>query len=703
MIKKQRNYKPWILSIFIVFTMVFSGFIGFCSIAQEVKDEQKDETSNMELPELPKEGNYNYVVLADVNKDTYLDIVVSGAGRGGYYEAAPGGIHVYTNMNGTSFVNDSVGLPQPGGDNFHATHSQLQVIDINKDSNPDIVAAEWLSHQYESLISIYLGNGGKGGSMKWTPAEGPGLYGSWSGVACGDIDGDDHLDLVAGGAYGLNVWKGIHAGGVLNWTDASTEIPDSIHHVSGIKLADVNHDGRLDIVTGQEEGPGVQVYTCSETGDISWIEAHNRTPLASLKTNTWDVVLTDLNGDPHLDLIVTAKNGIRVFLGNGNSGDRSTWWVDVSDGLPTSGTYYQLGVGDIDNDGKTDISSALSVWSNSGDMADADSYSWKRIGIGLSEEVSVGLALGDLDKDGNTDIVSCGWETNNPGIHAYTNLTLGSDDSSSGGVPDSSIPGERVWFVKKDIMEKWTPRPNTKYIFVAMIGWEGILVENTKNGQKIGFENMRFTNSMGDDTAKTIMRNDWKTVFVIYDDGSRNLHSLNYIVDSDPLINPYGWPYILEVTYFDGNSILYVNTTDPENNVVISRGSLHRFNIDWTTVKTGNISGVQVDIDADGDGEYESAMIPAEVKYNVQIEGPFGAEGNDKDQGKGNGEVDDDKGFDIVMIMLVGIVILIIVIVIGILALLVMNKKTGSGISGEDEVDEEAIEHKKNRKKNRDN
>jgi hypothetical protein len=697
MIKKQSNYKPWILSIFIVLIMVFTSFIGNCSTAQEVKDEQKDETGILELPGLPEEGNYNYIALADLNKDTYLDIVASGGGRGGYYEAAPGGLHVYTNRNGTSFVNDSFGLPQPGNDDFHAAHSQIQVIDINKDSNLDIVAAEWLSHQYESLISIYLGNGGEGGSMKWTQAEGPGLYGSWSGVACGDIDGDGHLDLVGGGAYGLNVWKGNHANGVLNWTDASTGIPDSIHHVSGIRLADLNHDGRLDIVTGQEEGPGVQVYTCSETGDISWSEAHNGTLLAKLKTNTWDVVLTDLNGDPHLDLIVSAKNGIRVFLGNGNSGDRSIWWVDVSDGLPTSGTYYQLGVSDIDNDGKTDISSALSVWSNSGNMADADSYSWKVLGAGLPDEVSVGIALGDLDLYGNTDVVCCGWETNYPGIHAYTNLTLSSDGPSGGGVPDSSIPGERVWFVKRHIMEEWTPRPDTEYVLIAMIGWNGILVENSQNGEKIGFENMRFTNSMGDDTAKTIMRNDWKTVFVIYDDGSRNLHSLNYIVDSDPQINPYGWPYIMEVTYFDGNSILYVNTTDPEINVVISRGSLHRLNIDWDTVITGNITGVQVDIDSDGDGEYESAMSAAEVKENVKIEGPFGVVGNDKDDdhGKDNGEAEDDNGFDIVMIMLV-VILIIMIITCMILVFLVIKKKGGSGAASEDDEAAEAKVQKRN-------
>ena len=58
-----------------------------------------------------------------------------------------------------------------------------------------------------------------------------------------------------------------------------------------------------------------------------------------------------------------------VFLGNGNTGNRSTWWTDVSSGLPTSGEYFQVEVVDIDKNGKLDICSSLHVWSNKGKMS----------------------------------------------------------------------------------------------------------------------------------------------------------------------------------------------------------------------------------------------------------------------------------------------------------------------------------------------
>jgi hypothetical protein len=131
-----------------------------------------------------------------------------------------------------------------------------------------------------------------------------------------------------------------------------------------------------------------------------------------------------------------------VFLGNGNNGDRSTWWTDVSTGLPTSNEYYQVEVVDIDKDGKLDICSSLHVWSNAGNMSDADSYLWDKVGVGISRHESVGMTIGDLDKDGNLDIAACGWEDQNlPGIHAYTNLVIGSvvppdDDGKDQGVKE---------------------------------------------------------------------------------------------------------------------------------------------------------------------------------------------------------------------------------------------------------------------------
>ncbi len=678
--------------IIVAALLVFSSLASLPFIFRNIRAEGGGNRS-LALKGLPDAGNYNFITLGDVNNDTYPDIIASGAGRGGYFEGAPGGLHVYVNRNGTSFVNESNGLPIPIDEDFHATHSETRIVDINGDSNPDIVAAEWLSHQFEGRIRIYLGNGGEGGQMSWTRAEGPELYGSWSGVDCGDIDGDGSLDIVAGGAYGLNIWKGSHVDGTLNWTDASSGIPESIHHVSGIELADVNHDGRLDIVAGMEEGPGIQIFTCSETGDISWTEAHSGTAIADIGI-VWDVELRDLDEDGNLDLIASKKNGVRAYLGNGNSGGRSTWWMDVSNGLPSSGTYYQLAVYDMDNDGKLDIGSALQVWSNSGSISEVDSYSWEGAGYGLPDEVPVGMAMDDMDLDGKTDVVCCGWDTNFQGIHAYVNLTLDPDDpGGSGGVPPSEVPGERVWFVKKDIIEDWAVRTDTEFIFVAMIGWSGLMVENTQNNQKVGYESSQPKNTMGEEIAEWIMNSGWKTAFVIYDDGSQNLHSLSYELGSYPFNNPYNWPYGLEIIYFDGENSYQVSTTDPENRVVISMGSAHRYSIDWNLIKNGDRTGVLAEIDKDGDGNFEDAMTRMEVTENIDIvmvEGLYAPGADGKDDGKGISDVGDNEVSNAGITVLIVLVILVVILG-GVVAFLAVKKKLGSGEAMNEEADVKTI------------
>jgi hypothetical protein len=644
--KMEMASKSFIVISFIMISILMAPL--FISTNLRASD-QVNETNSVELLGLPEKGNFNYLAVGDVNKDNYPDIVASGAGRGGYYEAAPGGLHVFLNKNGTTFINGSTGLPDPSDEYFHDTHAQIQLADVDNDSNLDIIAAEWLSHREESLITIWLGNGGDGGVVNWTLAAGPGVFGSWSGVASGDIDNDGHMDLVAGGAYGLFVWKGKHSEGELNWTAAGNGLPDSIHHVSGIQLADVNNDGRLDIVTGLEQGTGVQVYTCSTTGKISWTESHIGTHLSSTKA-TWDVLLRDINKDSKLDLIVsTDGEGIRAYLGNGNSGDRSTWWVDISDGLPTKGSYFQLAAGDVNNDGRLDISSSLRIWSLYDNLSEASSYSWENLDAGFSEEVSVGIGLTDLDLDGSTDIVCSGWEQNFPGIHAFTNIIIGDGKpKDDGGVPRPVIPDERVWYIKKDILEKWEVRPNTRYIFVAMIGWEGLIVENELNNLMIGFDDPEFKNTMGKETAEVIMYAGWKAAYVIYDDGSNNLPGFSYMIHSNNRVNPQNWPYELQIIYFDGENSYQVNTTDPKTKVQISSGSTHRFRIDWDTVKNNNTSGIRVNIDSDNDGIYESAMSPFEVDKNVMItliEGQFAPQGESKNGGetKDDGKTKDDS------------------------------------------------------------
>ena len=366
------------------------------------------------LSGLPEDGKYNYVTLGDVNNDGFDDII---CGAGGYPGNDPGGLYVYLNQKGQSFIDGSSGLPGTGKNYF----GSVQVIDIDKDSNLDIVASfetRW-SKGNQGGIGIWLGNGGSGGSMSWTAATTPVDSGSYDSANCADIDNDGILDLVGASADGLYAWKGSHSGNTLSWTEVRTGLDDFSGEGTGITLGDINKDGRLDIVAGSYNSKGISIYLCSSSGTISWSEGHSETNLKQ-SGNSFEMYLTDLNNDKNLDIIAGLRGGVKVYLGNGNSGARSTWWTDVSDGLPTSSDYYEIAIGDINNDGQLDVGSSFKVWFNTGDMANLESYIWEQVDLGISESSSIGLAMGDLNKDTYVDLVGCGWEI---GIRAYT-LTL---------------------------------------------------------------------------------------------------------------------------------------------------------------------------------------------------------------------------------------------------------------------------------------
>ena len=381
----------------------------------------------IKLSGLPEDGKFNYVTLADLNNDGYLDIIT---GAGGYPGEEPGGLYVYLNQNGKSFKDSSSGLPGPGKDYF----GSIQVIDIDKDSNLDIIASyesRW-STGNDKGIGIWFGNGGSGGSMKWTAAKSPVNTGSYDAAYCADINNDGDLDLAGGSSSGIHVWKGQHSKGSLTWTQTSSGLPTT-GEFTGVTLGDLNNDGRLDLVAGSYNSRGISVYTCSKSGSISWTEADKDTNLKQ-SGESFEMTLADLNSDSNLDIIAGIRGGIKIYLGNGLTGDKSDWWTEVSSGLPTSDDYYQMTVADINADGKLDIGSSFQVWTNSGSMSDAKSYAWSTLDIGISESDSIGLTIGDLNNDGNLDIIGCGWGI---GVRAYT-LILG-----TGGTP-----GENKYLLK---------------------------------------------------------------------------------------------------------------------------------------------------------------------------------------------------------------------------------------------------------------
>ena len=415
------------------------------------------------------------LAIGDVNGDGHADVVL------GMMASAPHGLATFPgNGNGT--------FAAPVVTTFSYFSYGLALADVNRDGKLDALAPE----SYYGAIVHELRGRGDGTFVEHTP--------QWNvaywpiGMAAADLNGDGRDDFAAGGApptgmvgtpyttvqlsTGDSLFTGTtyYMGGAsraLRFADIDGDgrldlvALNQNSHLAGVRYgtgggafgalqllqgpeygvasADVNHDGRLDVVFETGVLPQVatrvfgdhNAYACGSaaiavaTGDLDGdgipdVAVANREPgtvsvmlgrpglrlaaptALAMGAAPWDVKLADLNADGHLDLVTASHNAnaLEVRLGNGDGsfGALAGYWL----GAPPS----SVDIGDLDGDGVPDLVATLDQPYASpgnlvvvrglggGSFAAAVNYA-----DGLSRERVV---LGDLNEDGHLDAVTAG-------------------------------------------------------------------------------------------------------------------------------------------------------------------------------------------------------------------------------------------------------------------------------------------------------
>jgi hypothetical protein len=113
-------------------------------------------------------------------------------------------------------------------------------------------------------------------------------------------------------------------------------------------VADVNGDGRLDLVTSNFKSNNVSVLLGNGNGTFGTAKNF------ALGTAPSDVAVADVNGDGRLDLVVTdySSNQVGVLLGNGNG----TFKAAVNFGVGSG--PFAVAVADLNQDGVPDLAVA---------------------------------------------------------------------------------------------------------------------------------------------------------------------------------------------------------------------------------------------------------------------------------------------------------------------------------------------------------
>ncbi len=200
-----------------------------------------------------------------------------------------------------------------------------------------------------------------------------------SSIAIGDLDGDGKPDLAMNASTKVIVFRNISSKGFCSF-GGSQSYATVAGTSNGISLGDLNGDGKLDIVAGYLTTaalPKVAVfYNQAVVGNfVGGITSPSfQTQVSYTVTDVNSVALADLDGDGKLDVVTS---GVSVLRNTSTSTTIS--FATKLDFLVSGSTSVFAAVGDLDGDGRPDLvsgnfstGSSLSVWRNSGTVINAN-------------------------------------------------------------------------------------------------------------------------------------------------------------------------------------------------------------------------------------------------------------------------------------------------------------------------------------------
>ncbi|MBX9584156.1 MAG: Ig-like domain-containing protein [Gemmataceae bacterium] len=227
-------------------------------------------------------------------------------------------------------------------------------------------------------------------------------------VAVGDLTGDGAPDLVvAGNLGGILALINDGSGG---FTFAGPVV--SVGDPRGVALADVNADGKLDVVAAT--GGNKSFALAFGNGDGTF----GPPAFVDVGANANGVVVADFNRDGRPDVAV-ASNGFRVFLHDGTATPYALFTA-YGDG----DQFDTVAAGDFDADGDTDLAAAgfgadpgpVTVVLNAGSGTFGSSIPYPHgVGTGV-----VDLAAADLNGDGRDDLAVAYAAENRVGVALAT-------------------------------------------------------------------------------------------------------------------------------------------------------------------------------------------------------------------------------------------------------------------------------------------
>ncbi len=274
-------------------------------------------------------GSYTKIVQANLFDDGYPDLVAITNSNNEF--------HVFRNTGqNASEPADRYERTRITGNNIAAT--DIQVADMNNDGKQDVLIAS----SGDEKISIYLNQslGHVSFSSEIVLSDNATDVNS---IYPADLNMDGFMDVIASeaGANRISVYLN---DGDNNFTKST--VSSSISNVRKVSSFDVNNDGDYDIVALSSGTSGELVYY-SGNGDGSFGSISQLSSGVDGKT----FEIGDLNGDGYIDLVTGEQNGtLELYLNDGSSN-----LIFTESSFEQTGGFAGLIIFDADNDGDLEI------------------------------------------------------------------------------------------------------------------------------------------------------------------------------------------------------------------------------------------------------------------------------------------------------------------------------------------------------------